>query len=305
MNARGQAADLHEPEACVTLNAVVGMSCCAKNTDDDVDSRPKGPRASTRTVDDVNINDMKELRFQNPIDESSPEDVDALVDACTDGEVLTCKRLLEQGVYVDSQDPETGSTMLMIAAINGQKECVEILISHGAALEKKDPEFGMTAFLWACHSAHLRCVEILMKAGCDVEAREASGLNGIDLAKENMKLGWERVVDYIRDTYASTDGGQSQGVMNSSTDMEHEKQVSAARNRRMQKLVGTTNSEDAMQILLSSEKLDKSDSPANTPRKSAWEGAANVKHAAMARTTTSAMLAEAEVNDDKLATQVR
>ena len=141
-----------------------------------------------------------------------------------------------------------------------------------------------------------------MKAGCDVDAVEASGLNGVELAKENMRIGWERVVDYIRDTQAAA--GKSD-QMTTSKDMEQERQIVAARNRRMQRIVGKTTSNDAMQILLSSEKLDKLNSPNVTPRAAdnSVEKPGSVKHAALSHTATSVKLAEAEVSNDKLATQ--
>ena len=108
----------------------------------------------------------------------------------------------------------------MIAALNGQQQCLDVLLKHGAKVDAVEEEFGMTAFLWASHAAHLRCVERLIKAGCNIYVKEVSGLTAIDLAKENMRLGWERVVEIIKDemtksgdfTRTSSDSGGNSSV---------------------------------------------------------------------------------------------
>ena len=136
------------------------MSCCGKAEKED--GRPK-------TVADLD-DDLSDVRVLNPVADSSPEDIDEMIDACMDGEILTVTRLLKQGVHVDSQDPDTGGTALIVAVLNGQKEITEMLIKagphscctlatalchlqlyavcSGADLEAKDPEFGMTPYLW-------------------------------------------------------------------------------------------------------------------------------------------------------------
>lgn len=165
----------------------------------------------------------------------------------------------------------------MIAALNGQQQCLDVLIKAGAQVDRVEEEFGMSAFLWACHSAHLRCVERLIKAGCDIRAKEVTGLNGMQLAKENMRLGWERVVEIIKDEMMkgmststdlpSSDGSDNDDMMGGGTtvDAEHEKAVSAARNRRMARLVGDTNEDDVDNMILSSEKTDTPKAPTPEP----------------------------------------
>eukprot|EP01043_Picozoa_sp_COSAG02_P111704 COSAG02_NODE_47871_length_338_cov_0.635983_1_plen_45_part_10 len=44
-------------------------------------------------------------------------------------------------------DPDTGGTALMIAALNGQQQCLDVLLKHGAKVGAVEEEFGMTAFL--------------------------------------------------------------------------------------------------------------------------------------------------------------
>ena len=82
-----------------------------------------------------------------------------------------------------------------------------------------------------------------------------SGLDGRELAKENMRLGWERIVDML------TEDGDKQ-----STDFEQERAMSAARNKRMQRIMGEDNDGGAaggMQYLQTSEQLNKKPDRAN------------------------------------------
>jgi hypothetical protein len=86
------------------------LGCCAKKS--------PGERASHGTQ-----------RWQNPVAyEVTGADVEELIEACTDGDHLTINRLLQKGVPASSEDTETGGTALMIAALNGQKQCVQALI---------------------------------------------------------------------------------------------------------------------------------------------------------------------------------
>lgn len=200
---------------------------------------------------------------------ATAQEIDDMIDACADGDHVQLEALLKRGVSPDSVDPDTGGTALMIAALNGQQQCLDMLIKHGATVEATEEEFGMTAFLWACHAAHLRCVERLIKAGCNIYAQEIGGLTGIDLAKENMRLGWERVVEIIKDEMMrssdfmglSSDSGRNSGggadsAGTRTVDAEHEKAVSAARNRRMARIIGSTDHDEIDAMILSSEKLD-------------------------------------------------
>jgi ankyrin repeat protein len=155
-----------------------------------------------------------------------------LHDACAQGDAMHVQELLAKGANPDAVDPETDGTALMIAATIGSSYVLGLLIEAGADIDRQHPTFEMTALLWACNNAHLRCVELLIEAGADKTITEVSGetsklcvsmpspgllgvgstqgvyagLNGRELATENMRQGWEKVVDFLGD---DTDGGQS------------------------------------------------------------------------------------------------
>eukprot|EP01050_Picozoa_sp_SAG11_P015040 SAG11_NODE_1912_length_4078_cov_2.769289_5_plen_314_part_00 len=184
--------------------------------------------------------------FSNPV--LNAEASLDLIQACSRGDADAVSRALDAGASPDTIDEETSGTALMIAATHGNADALNVLIQGGAKIDTKHPHFGMTALLWACHSAHLRCVQLLIRAGADTKATDMSGLDGRELAKENMRLGWEQVVDLLTDD-----------DMKSSKDFAAERAVSAARNKRMQRIMG--EGADAgiggMQYLQTSEQLNK------------------------------------------------
>jgi hypothetical protein len=201
---------------------------------------------------------MMIAKFANPI--SDLQDSIELVQCCGDGDAKAVQALLDDGASPDSEDDGNHGTALMVAATHGHADVLEVLLKAGATVDLKHEDFGMTALLWACHSAHVRCVELLLAAGADKDATEATGLNGKELAKENMRLGWERVVDLLRD-------GE---IMSTSKDYEEERALSEARNKRMQRILGDESDAGfgGMQYLQTSEMLDKKPdvAPALKPR---------------------------------------
>jgi ankyrin repeat protein len=54
-----------------------------------------------------------------------------LLNACKDGNLKKVKQLLEKGADVNAREYEYGWTALMLAALNGHKEVVELLIEKG------------------------------------------------------------------------------------------------------------------------------------------------------------------------------
>eukprot|EP01051_Picozoa_sp_SAG22_P007968 SAG22_NODE_582_length_8879_cov_2.731663_6_plen_987_part_00 len=166
--------------------------------------------------------------------------------------------LLRHGANPSALDPETHGTALMIAATVGQAYVIQLLLDAGAQVDQTHPDFGMTPLLWACNNAHVKCVELLIEAGADKKATEVSGLDGRELATENMRLGWERVVDLLTDI--DSDGNSSDDQQNFAA----ERAMSAARTKRMQKIVGDNADENALQFLQTSEQMDKGPATTNT-----------------------------------------
>jgi hypothetical protein len=171
--------------------------------------------------------------------------IERLSDAAAVGDAMSVAELLDEGADPNAIDPDTNGTALMVAATVGQTYVVSILIEAGADVDYVHPDFGMTALLWAANNAHVKCVEMLLEAGADPKAEEVSGLDGRDLATENMRIGWEKVVDLLNEY---NDDGNSKGF-------EAERAMSAARTKRMQAVMGAE--EGNLAFLQTSETMNR------------------------------------------------
>ena len=165
-----------------------------------------------------------------------------LVEAFKEGDAENARALLKKGADPNFLDPETQGTLLQVAALNGHSDCVEAALEAGADTEIAHPVFGMTPFLWACHNAHLACVEQLVRAGCEIEAVDSSGLNGQELAKDNLKPGWENIVKFLTEHGAEA------------IDVSKELAFSNEQKKRMRKTLGASaGDDDALNLLFTTE----------------------------------------------------
>ncbi|KAJ6021157.1 ankyrin repeat-containing domain protein [Penicillium herquei] len=78
--------------------------------------------------------------------------------------------LFDQGVSPDTRDPETGSTLLYIAAMKGDSHRAKTLVSHGADLNLQAGQYG-TALHAAAASGSWETLEILLSYGAELNAK--------------------------------------------------------------------------------------------------------------------------------------
>ena len=76
-----------------------------------------------------------------------------------------------------------GTTPLMLAAVNGRLEVLQLLLARGAALDVAHPVGGFTAFHCTCYSNQPDCAEVLVRAGCDIRIKDGEGSTGRELAE--------------------------------------------------------------------------------------------------------------------------
>ena len=76
----------------------------------------------------------------------------ALRIACWYGRIAIVEYLLNQGVDVESRDPEVGNSALHIAAFNGCAEIASLLLRHGADVHAVDLLYGTPPITWALHA---------------------------------------------------------------------------------------------------------------------------------------------------------
>ncbi|KAH8519975.1 hypothetical protein H0E87_001427 [Populus deltoides] len=91
--------------------------------------------------------------------ETTPETVDALLEAARYDDIEDIARLASSGVSLDSKD-SLGRTALHMAAANGHLDIVEYLVSQGVDLNAANKEKN-TALHWACLNGHIEVIIIV------------------------------------------------------------------------------------------------------------------------------------------------
>ncbi len=111
-------------------------------------------------------------------DTSSPQ----FLSAAFTGDVSVMKQALAGGADPNTKDPQSGSTLLAIAALMGHTEVVDLLLEHGADVNAKSRDGG-TALHAAAFLGRAEIVKLLLDKGADTTLRNNIGSIAIDGAK--------------------------------------------------------------------------------------------------------------------------
>ena len=98
------------------------------------------------------------------------------------GNLPVVKQALTDGADPNAKDPQSGSTMLAIAALMGHTEIVELLLEHSADVNAKSRDGG-TALHAAAFLGRAETVKLLLEKGADTTLRNGMGSTAIDGAK--------------------------------------------------------------------------------------------------------------------------
>lgn len=140
-----------------------------------------------------------------------------LLNAVLAGDVAKAAAQLKNGADCNTKNEE-GSTVLMLAAGNGDLEMVELLIKAGAEVDATDAR-GWTALFKALFNYEQNCgfpdvVSALIDAGADIEHQVAYGTRPLMIA---AGYGEARVVDVLLlngvDVAAVNEGGRNAKTM--------------------------------------------------------------------------------------------
>jgi ankyrin repeat protein len=93
------------------------------------------------------------------------------------GNVASVARHLDEGVWVDTRDPEHGITPLMAAVVseNAGLDMVRLLLERGADIHAVAPEDSQNVLALAVRQGTLEKVEVLLDAGADIHYRTETG----------------------------------------------------------------------------------------------------------------------------------
>ncbi len=93
-----------------------------------------------------------------------------LVQAVQNNQLQVVQSLLELGADVNIRDPQTGLTLLMIAASQADAKMVNHLLESGADLYMLDSQLGSSVLHQACQGGSAQVVKLLVEAGAFVDA---------------------------------------------------------------------------------------------------------------------------------------
>jgi len=111
---------------------------------------------------------------------------ETLFKAATRGERQKVVQLLEEGIDVNAHDEKEGVTALILAAIAGHSDIVELLLSKGADINAQDRK-GVTALMYAVSMNRKKVVEMLLNSGVDVTVKDNAGYTALMVAEELSK----------------------------------------------------------------------------------------------------------------------
>lgn len=97
-----------------------------------------------------------------------------LARAVGDGDAHAVRELLARGADPGTRVPDSGLTVLMVAACQADLETVRVLLAAGADVLTADPAAGATALHKACQGGNVEVVRALVEAGAFVDAVAAS-----------------------------------------------------------------------------------------------------------------------------------
>lgn len=111
--------------------------------------------------------------------------------------------LIASGADLETEDPSTGATPLIIASYRGDVAVIEPLLAAGADINGTD-RGGITPLMGAAQFGHAALIPILLEAGADLETPSSSGYqqNALHFAAQK---GHPEVVEALLNAGANVD----------------------------------------------------------------------------------------------------
>eukprot|EP00439_Symbiodinium_sp_Y106_P037434 s2432_g4.t1 len=113
------------------------------------------------------------------------EFAEALLGACTEGNIEEARMLLEAGADVNSFEQSNrvglGQTPLIRACQGGHLGLARMLLEAGAKKEFRGDD-GVTALMWACYEGHIEVGRLLVESGADLNSTDDNGFTNLSQA---------------------------------------------------------------------------------------------------------------------------
>jgi ankyrin repeat protein len=134
-----------------------------------------------------NVASVELLLQQNAIEGMKEQwlPIAQLMQATAERPTKIIRDLLDKGIDPDTKSDIDGRTPLLMAALLGREEVVDMLLETNAVdIKTKEFEFGRTTLMYAAEQGHIEVVRLLLEKGADISVTDAQGKTAFTLAKE-------------------------------------------------------------------------------------------------------------------------
>jgi hypothetical protein len=123
-----------------------------------------------------------------------PGEMTGLMEATMNGDTEEVNRFLEEGADPNEQEPEVGSTALILAADYDQLDAAKILLENGADPNLPDNS-GNTPLMGAVFMENKDIVQLLLDAGADPNFENDEGMSAFTYAED---FGYIEIVELLK-----------------------------------------------------------------------------------------------------------
>lgn len=148
---------------------------------------------------------LTRMRTDHP--RPAPTDTRSLVEACSDGDVSTVRKLLTEGKSVH-ETTEEGESLLSLACSAGYLELAQVLLAMHANVEDRGVKGDCTPLMEAASAGHVEIVALLLNHAAEVNAQSSSGNTALMYACAG---GHEEVVKVLLECAANVEDHNENG----------------------------------------------------------------------------------------------
>ncbi|CAL1287395.1 unnamed protein product [Larinioides sclopetarius] len=148
--------------------------------------------------------------------------------AVRSGDLLKVKSVLKQNPdSANAVSSHDGMTPLMLAAMLGYNNIINLLICNGAKLDAQDLENGWTALMYAIFHRRSQTVEFLLKKGASIDFRASNGFKALDLAR-HLDSSDANIIENLASKFLTTNLSSRKTSINSASDTLERKKISGS-----------------------------------------------------------------------------
>jgi ankyrin repeat protein len=169
------------------------------------------PNAKIKTLMYLTLFAIAFLIYQiidNSVPSAPRQDWPEIYNAVRNEEIGTVKKLLDEGVDVNTRGGRPGRTLLHAAIFKNNASLIHLLIERGADVQAQDRYSGKTPLHLAACANHVHLCKIFIEAGAEIDVRSKGGLTPLYSAVHKGQL---EAAEYLIKNGADVNAAGSNG----------------------------------------------------------------------------------------------